>query len=377
MPEQTQPLTLGRLREGSGYLNATDFRQGATLALLSGRHMLTIGPPGENKTGFAEELFRALTLPEEQTHIISGYKGAGEEILVNYLHPGKMDEGALEYLPGKSLLNVVLAYVDEVGALSRVAQQALLQIMQSRRFSRAGMDHKLPLDTLFAGGNTPPEDPAVRDRFAIQVPLQLPRKLYQALVQWEGSRDDPQEKGSISWENVLKLRARAKALPLTEEAQAVAVKLAEQFRLTPRRVVEALLPAARVWALQEGRRSVTALDVVDAAPYVVMHDGPLTVERMTQVRNDLAHYRQDAELGEIEEHFQRELGPILSAVKELRNNEQLNEARWLEEVRKLNTKLKEMPNPDNSSNKAKAEIITRWRAALMQCARELMSDLGI
>lgn len=361
-PLRQSPLEAAdAVKTGSEMLHAEIFRTGALYALLTGKHMLKVGPPGHGKTRLSEELFQALDLEEEQTCVISGYKGAGEEILLNYLHPGKLERGQYEYLPGKSLLNTKLAYVDEVGALSRVAQQALLQIMQSRRFSRAGIDLKLPLDCLFAGGNSAPEDPAVRDRFAIQIPVELPEGAMGNLLEWTPAMQRPK---SISWQALQQLRKAVKRATLSKTAHKLGVELAKKFEMSPRRVVEALVPVSKAEAVLHGVLAAEAHHMEAAAPYVVMHTGELTLERFQQVQEELQAQQKRVQAVTQIARWEKTLGEVWE-----------EDVEPLTKLQKLAKLRKELPNPDGWRDadlaKSLQEVVTILEQRQKYLAREL------
>lgn len=360
-------------------------RKAMTLALLSNQHCLVVGPKGVGKTAFHDELFNALDLDETEKAVISGYKGAGEEILLNYLNPGKLEDGEFEYLPGPSILNRKLVYVDEVEKLARLTQQILLQVMQSRRFSRAGVDMQLPLDTLFGGGNGVPEDPAVRDRFGIQIPLERNERLIRDVCQWAIDRrslhQQRQRPGSIEWELVLVARREAQDISVSDEAQSLMTELAIEFELSPRRVAQVLVPVARASAYINHRSEVESDDVFEIAPFVVLHDGELTEERFQRLAERFAAIAKKNERKAAIRRMQHEMETarerVLSALSDCEQSLSRNSLKAMREaLASLREMVERMPSPDTVDEQL-ATVVAREMDLAQAVYRQVLNTLGL
>jgi MoxR-like ATPase len=354
-PERRQEIQTAQaahaLMHGSQLLNNERVRHGMALSLIARRHMLLVGPPGVAKTLAAQELFDALDLPADKKHAISGYKAAGEEILIGYLNPGALEAGRYEFLPGETLLNVVVCYVDEIEKLARVTQQILLQPMQSQRFSRAGLKMTLPLQVVFAGGNGEPEDPAVRDRFAIQIAIGFDQAHFERLVTWadRGGLLNLQEPGSISWEAIEELQDRARALRFSEDATGLLAEIGREFRVTPRTVSEAGVPLAKAQAALEGASRVNMEHVATVAPFFVNRTGKLTPEVFDQAEEKFGAAKRNAAY---RVEYQRVVEMVEKAVQPL---EELLESggpkatagRIVEALREIKNAAAKVPSPDD------------------------------
>lgn len=144
----------------------------ALLALLSGEHLLLLGPPGTAKSllvrklrerveeaGYFERLLTQFSVPEELF---------GPVDLAAYA-----DKGVYTRIDRQSLTTSHFAFLDEVFKANSAILNSLLTLINERIIHEVGMDpKKAPLLTLFAASNETPEDGALAalyDRFLLKL----------------------------------------------------------------------------------------------------------------------------------------------------------------------------------------------------------------
>ena len=143
----------------------------ALLALLSGEHMLILGPPGVAKSMlvravtaridgacYFEKLLTPFTVPEELY---------GPVDLVGYA-----DRGEYKRIGTGSLATAHLAFLDEIWKANSAILNTLLTISNERLLHEVGMPPQhVPLLSLFAASNETPQDASLRaldDRFLLR-----------------------------------------------------------------------------------------------------------------------------------------------------------------------------------------------------------------
>ena len=111
------------------------------ITLLSGGHVLLVGVPGLAKTRLAATLGVVLGLVQKRVQFTPDLMPAdilGSEVL----DEGAAGGQAFRFIPGPVFAQLLMA--DEINRASPRTQAALLQAMQERRVTVAGLDHPLP-----------------------------------------------------------------------------------------------------------------------------------------------------------------------------------------------------------------------------------------
>lgn len=148
-----------------GLLERDDQARALLLALLSGEHVLLIGPPGTAKSALArrlhglvggrwfERLLTRFTVPEELFGPLS----------LEALDDGRYEREIDGYLPSADV-----AFLDEVFKANSAILNALLAILNERVFDQGAQRIQVPLACLVAASNEMPDDEAMlafQDRF--------------------------------------------------------------------------------------------------------------------------------------------------------------------------------------------------------------------
>ncbi|RME56807.1 MAG: AAA family ATPase, partial [Deltaproteobacteria bacterium] len=155
---------------------------GALMALLSGQHLLLIGPPGTAKSMLADELCKRIedavyfqwlltrfTTPEEVFGAVS-LKGL-EQDEYRRVTAGKLPE-------------CDIAFLDEVFKANSSILNALLTLINERKFHNGREVVQVPLLTLFGASNELPEEDeltALYDRFLLRYQVSYLRETFNFL----------------------------------------------------------------------------------------------------------------------------------------------------------------------------------------------------
>jgi MoxR-like ATPase len=268
---------------------------GVLTSLLAGGNVLLEGVPGIGKTLLVRTLGEALHV--EQSRIQFTPDLMPSDVLGTMV----IDEGSggareLRFQKGPIHANLVLA--DEINRATPKTQSALLEAMQERQATVGGTTRKLPEPFIVLATQNPVEQEgtyplpeAQLDRFMFKLVVGYPKEdEYQSILSRTTGRAMPDVPTVASGEEILALRELVRDVPVTEEAERLAVRLIMATQPgTPYasdnvnryvmlgsspRGAQALILAAKVHALSEGRFSAGPDDIrvwaVDALRHRVL-----------------------------------------------------------------------------------------------------------
>lgn len=262
------------------------------IGLLTGGHCLLEGVPGLGKTLLARALGAALDLAFRRVQFTPDLMPSdilGTELLEEDHGTGKRH---FRFQPGPVFTNLLLA--DELNRTPPKTQAALLEAMQERTVTYAGVTHTLPAPFFVLATQNPleqagtyPLPEAQLDRFLLLVRVEYPSAAEEEaiLVQTTGSRASAVPR-VMAAADVLALQGLVREVHLggdvlrwitrliraTRPAEGAPAAVARYVRWgAGPRAGQSLVLAAKARALLQGRLAVTREDVVALAAPVLRH----------------------------------------------------------------------------------------------------------
>ena len=240
---------------------------GAFNAILSGCHMLLIGPPGTAKSqlfhrlcskikgaGYFQWLLTKFTTPEELFGAVS-LKGLENDEYRRVIH-GKLPEAHI-------------AFLDEVFKASSSILNTLLTIMNERVFYNGVEVIKVPLISLFGASNELPSDEdeldALYDRFLIRHIVDYVKEDFRFLKMLQTDESESEET-SITLNELILYQAQAKSINIPSPVLKLLSRIRNELKkkgivLSDRRYKQSLM-ILKARAFLEGRDSVEEADLV-------------------------------------------------------------------------------------------------------------------
>jgi MoxR-like ATPase len=266
------------------------------ITLLAGGHALLVGVPGLAKTRLVETLGLVLGLDDKRIQFTPDLMPAdilGSEVL-------EETEGgrrAFRFLPGPVFCQLLMA--DEINRASPRTQSALLQAMQEKQVTVAGLRHELPHPFHVLATQNPleqegtyPLPEAQLDRFLMQIDVDYPdlaaeRRMLLVTTGVTEARP-PRVMGP---EELMAAQHLVRRVPVGESVVEAILRLVRTARPGPEateevrahlawgpgpRASQALMLTVRARALLEGRLAPSLDDVAALAAPVLRHRMALT-----------------------------------------------------------------------------------------------------
>jgi MoxR-like ATPase len=301
---------IGMLREEVGrvIVGQRDIVDGVLTCMLAGSHALLEGVPGLGKTMLVRTLADAMGLEFSRIQFTPDLMPA------DIIGTTVIDETAgtargFEFRKGPVFANVLLA--DEVNRATPKTQSALLEAMQERRVTVGRSTYEIAAPYFVLATQNPlemegtyPLPEAQLDRFFFKLHVTFPNReeLHQVLDRTTTDYTAGVKK-VVSREDVLGMQALARSVPVAKHVQDYAVRLllathpggADAPEIVRRfvktggspRGAQAMLLAAKIRALLEGRFSASINDVKFAALPALRHRVLLSFEGEAEgVRTD-------------------------------------------------------------------------------------------
>ena len=264
----------------------------ALACLLGGGHALLEGVPGLGKTLLVRTLAAALDLsfgriqftPDLMPSDITG---------TNIVIADERGTKSFQFQPGPIFANLILA--DEINRATPKTQSAILEAMQEQTVSVARTTHVLPAPFIVLATQNPlemectyPLPEAQLDRFELKIIVRAPsQEQLVSILDRTTQADTPQASRVVTGRRIEEMKQVVRQVPAaTHVKQHVAsivlattpadpraptmVKKYVRYGSSPRGA-QAILLAAKVRALREGRANVSFEDVRSCAPAALRH----------------------------------------------------------------------------------------------------------
>jgi MoxR-like ATPase len=275
-------------------LSAVIFGQDAVLeetliTLLAGGHGLLIGVPGLAKTKLVESLGIVLGMDTARVQFTPDLMPAditGSEVM----EESASGERAFRFIRGPVFTELLMA--DEINRASPRTQSALLQAMQERHVTVAGVRHDLPQPFHVLATQNPleqegtyPLPEAQLDRFLLQIDVGYPDLEAERRMLLATTMGEEQKAQRVCGpEQLAEAQALVRRIPVGEKVLAAILKLVRAARPGSGeagegaiswgpgpRAGQALMLAVRARALLDGRFAPSTDDVAALAAPVLRH----------------------------------------------------------------------------------------------------------
>jgi MoxR-like ATPase len=252
------------------------------VATLARGHVLIEGAPGLGKTRLVRAFADATTLTFGRVQFTPDLMPA--DVTGSTVFVEEAREHRFEFQPGPVFHHVLLA--DEINRATPKTQSALLEAMQERAVTVAGVRHSLPDPFMVLATQNPiemegtyPLPEAQLDRFLFKVIVPRPdAATLQAVLIATTGEEGPPPRDIIGREVFLQMQQTLRAVPIAERALRWVVELVEATHVHPLvrlgaspRGAQALVLAAKGYALAAGRPFVEIADLARAAAPALRH----------------------------------------------------------------------------------------------------------
>jgi MoxR-like ATPase len=252
------------------------------IAVLAGGHALIEGAPGLGKTRLVRAFAEATQLSFGRVQFTPDLMPADITGSMVFIEEG--GHARFEFQRGPIFTNVLLA--DEINRATPKTQSALLEAMQERSVTVSGESYPLPRPFVTLATQNPlemegtyPLPEAQLDRFLFKIMIERPdSQTMRRILETTTGREEISLEPVFSKEELVDLQAMVRAVPIASSALDYVVRLTEashahklvRLGASPRGA-QAMVLAAKGYALIAGRPNVEYADINRAAPPSLRH----------------------------------------------------------------------------------------------------------
>ena len=258
---------LHRLREGlkAHFVERDEIIDGALAGLVSGEHVLLLGPVGTAKSMLARAVCDRIDDASYFNWLLT--KFSTPEELFGPISLKGLESDQFKRITENKLPEAHIAFLDEVFKANSAILNSLLAVLNERIFHNGAAPQSVPLLSLFAASNELPEEGelmALFDRFLLRFNLDYvgDDQRFLELLQLP---DEVPPTETLTLQDLERLQAQASQLPIPKAllADLVALRNAlidEGIEASDRRYRKSL-DVLRAYALLDGRDAVTEADL--------------------------------------------------------------------------------------------------------------------
>ena len=283
-------------------IGQTEVVQSTIIAIIAGGNVLLEGAPGLGKTRLVRSLGNVFDLPFSRIQFTPDLMPA-DVTGTNVITKDEDGNSKFEFQKGPIFSNIVLA--DEINRATPKTQAALLEAMQEHKVTVMGVTRKMDEPFFVLATQNPieqdgtyplPEAQMDRFMFKILVPNPSAEELGQIVNMTHKTMEETAQ-AACNGEELLRMRAVAKTIPVSSEVLHYAMVLiasthpdSEVATETTKRFIragaspraaQAIITAAQVRALINGRYNVSYEDINSLAVPVLRHRLKLGFEAVT------------------------------------------------------------------------------------------------
>ncbi len=278
----------GRVRDELGRMivGQSEIIESVLVAFFAAGHVLLEGVPGLGKTMLVRTLADAVNLKFSRVQFTPDLMPS-DIIGTNIIREDEHGRKSFQFQPGPVFANILLA--DEINRATPKTQSALLEAMQEKHVTVAGETHGVEEPFMVLATQNPlemegtyPLPEAQLDRFLFKLRVTFPTADdLHTILDRTTQTGAPQITKVIDAPEVLMMRGTVRDVPMTREVQAHAINLVlathpetaaasplakrfVRYGASPRGV-QALILAAKIYALLDGRYHVSRADIDKAA----------------------------------------------------------------------------------------------------------------
>ena len=278
------------------FLERAEVIDGALAALLSGHHVLIIGPPGTAKSMLADELCCRLEGATYFQWLLT--KFTTPEELFGAVSLAALERDEYRRVTTRKLPEAHIAFLDEVFKANSSILNAVLTLMNERHFHNGRSVETVPLITLFGASNELPEDDelqALYDRFLMRFVVSYIDEDFRFLKMLQAR--PPTARTTLSLEALRGAQAEAAAVAIPDSIfRSVAElrrELAKSQLVSSDRRYRQALDVLRAHAFLDGRTRVIDEDLF-ALEHVLWRDPTERAEVRSTIHRLLRGYVDDA-----------------------------------------------------------------------------------
>ncbi|GIW40729.1 MAG: hypothetical protein KatS3mg076_1306 [Candidatus Binatia bacterium] len=262
----TPAAALRRIREelAGTFLERADLIDATLAAVLAGQHVLIIGPPGTAKSMLADEICRRFEGARYFQWLLT--KFSTPEELFGAVSLAALEQDDYRRVTTHKLPEAHIAFLDEVFKASSSILNAILTIMNERRFYNGREVLEVPLVSLIGATNELPEEDelqALYDRFLVRYVVDYIQEDFRFLKMLE--MEAPERRTTLSLEGLRQAQRQVKRVGVSPALLRAVADIRRELRrkqivASDRRYRQAV-ELLRAFAFLQGRQEVVEDDL--------------------------------------------------------------------------------------------------------------------